>query len=155
MLNHVKALSVLGLAGALSLYASAAWAVIQDHVQVPEAASKQKSAKVVTPAKKDSAANTVSPALIPKASESVSASSWNARDGQTLRHVVEGWAGREGWKVQWLADDLNYAVVGNFGFDGTFHYAIARLAYTYATVERPLLFEFWNANRILVISEKK
>lgn len=79
---------------------------------------------------------------------------WQARDGETLRGVLQRWAAHAGWQLQWQPRGLDYAVVGTWHVDGDFETAVESLAFAYAHVRQPLKFKFWTGNKVLVVTEK-
>lgn len=80
--------------------------------------------------------------------------SWQARDGETLRGMLQRWSAHAGWKLQWQPRSLDYAVVGTWHVAGDFETAVESLAFAYAHVRHPLKFKFWSGNKVLVVTEK-
>lgn len=154
MLGYKKALSAAGLIFGMSVYSGVTWAEPAGEEINLELLPAREIGASAMPATEGAVEN-MPAASVPVVLPSVSGQGWRAGDGQTLRQVVESWGKRANWKVQWLAGDLDYGIGAGFGFKGTFKHAITSLAYTYAGVERPLRFEFWDANRTLVVAEKK
>lgn len=62
---------------------------------------------------------------------------WRAKSGSTLRETVTEWAKTEGWTVEWIPDDLNYAVP-DLRVEGSFEDAIIKVISYYRNAERPL-----------------
>jgi len=80
---------------------------------------------------------------------------WVAKAGSTLRDSVTEWAQKAGWTVRWTQDDLDYPIIGDLTFDGSFENAITGIFRAYEKAARPMLVDGNVQQKLLVISEKK
>ncbi|KAG0189380.1 hypothetical protein DFQ28_003506 [Apophysomyces sp. BC1034] len=79
---------------------------------------------------------------------------WVAKSGSTLRESVRDWAKKAGWELRWMPDDLDYPIIGNLTYDGTFESAITGIFRAYEKAERPMLVDGNPKQKVLVITEK-
>ena len=76
---------------------------------------------------------------------------WSARQGFRLQEVLEAWAACEGWTVQWQTD-RQYVLQASATLQGDFVAAAAELIGAFSRAEPPAFGEFYQANRVLVVT---
>ncbi|MDH0341967.1 toxin co-regulated pilus biosynthesis Q family protein [Chromobacterium haemolyticum] len=80
---------------------------------------------------------------------------WVAKAGSSLRESITKWAEKAGWDVRWVPDDLDYQIIGNLTYEGSFENAITGIFRAYEKAERPMLVDGNPKQKLLVITEKK
>jgi len=80
---------------------------------------------------------------------------WTAAAGSTLRESIFHWAKQAGWVVNWLAEDLDYPIIGNLTYSGSFENAVIWIFGAYEKAERPMFVDGNVMQRMLVVTEKK
>ena len=95
----------------------------------------------------------VTPAIV--AALPLPQSLWIAKAGSTLRESVADWAKCADWVLKWNADDLDYPIIGDLTYQGSFQDAITGVFRAYEKSERPMLVDGSVKQRLLVVTEKK
>lgn len=80
-----------------------------------------------------------------------SAMGWEATAGLRLQQVLDAWAACEGWSVHWQTD-RQYVLEASATFSGDFVTAAAELVGAFGQAEPPAFGEFYQANKVLVIT---
>ncbi len=94
--------------------------------------------------------------LTPASQSSLSSQSrWSARAGSTLHESILAWGQQAGWKIYWRALELDYPILGNLVYEGSFETAISAIFKAHEKAERPLLVDGNSKQKVLVIREKK
>lgn len=75
---------------------------------------------------------------------------WVAKEGLTLREVLEEWAAIEGWKVEW-ATHREYPLKAGVIFRGRFTDVTSAIIRTFAIAAPPPYAKFYFGNKTLVV----
>lgn len=82
------------------------------------------------------------------------ARSWRAMAGSTLRETLNGWAREEGgWGIVWDSD-LEYEIVADHTFTGSFKEAAADLIRAFAKAEPPVYGTIYSNNVIRIVTSQ-
>ncbi len=80
---------------------------------------------------------------------------WVAHTGSTLHESILAWGKQAGWKIYWRASEVDYPILGNLVYEGTFEAAIRAIFSAHEKAERPLLVDGNARQKVLIIREKK
>ena len=75
---------------------------------------------------------------------------WRAKQGQTLRSVLERWAEAAGWSVAWESNHT-YFLQASARFGGSFVEATEDLTSSFEKADPPVFAHFYNGNNVVVI----
>ncbi|WP_171017169.1 type IV secretory system conjugative DNA transfer family protein [Pseudomonas sp. G(2018)] len=105
----------------------------------PSTAASQTKSSLTSPATPPAAVpGGTPPVKFPLAAAPVKALPvWETKDGSTLRETVTQWAKTAGWTVDWMPEDLNYAVP-HLRIEGSFEDAVIKIFSYFQNAERPL-----------------
>src|SRR5260364_311919 len=96
--------------------------------------------------------------LIPIPAQTVSASPsqpvWLAKTGSTLRESVLQWADKAGWQVLWMPEDLDYPIIADLRYEGSFERAVTDLFHAYEKAERPFWVNGNSTQKALMVTER-
>lgn len=76
---------------------------------------------------------------------------WEARAGLRLQEILDAWAACTGWSVHWQTD-RQYVLEASATFRGDFLRAAADLVGAFGRAEPPAFGEFYQANKVLVVT---
>lgn len=79
------------------------------------------------------------------------ANGWEAHQGLRLQEVLTAWAACEGWTVHWQTD-RQYVLAASATIPGDFLTAAADLIGAFGQANPPAFGEFFQANKVLVVS---
>ncbi|WP_324729574.1 TcpQ domain-containing protein [Pseudomonas chlororaphis] len=100
-------------------------------------------ATVVAPAPK-----TLKPVPVPKPI-------WEARVGDSLRKVIEGWSQKAHYQVDWQVEDLDYSIDAPLRFQGTYEEAVASIFQLYEKADRSFDVDGRRSQGRLIVSEDR
>lgn len=80
---------------------------------------------------------------------------WVAQAGSTLHESILAWGQQAGWKIYWRAPEVDYPILGNLVYEGTFETAISAIFNAHEKAERPLWVDGNAKQKVLIIREKK
>jgi len=80
---------------------------------------------------------------------------WVAKAGMSLRDAVSDWAQKAGWQLRWVPDDLDYPIIGDLTYEGSFKDAISGIFNAFDKAPRPMLVDGNPMQKLLVVTEKK
>jgi type IV pili sensor histidine kinase/response regulator len=79
---------------------------------------------------------------------------WTASEGMTLREAVAAWAKQANWSVQWVAEDVDYPILGTLSYIGSFENAVTGIFQAHQKVERPLKVRGNSQQRVIIVTEQ-
>lgn len=79
---------------------------------------------------------------------------WSASEGMTLREAVMAWAKQAHWSVQWVAEDVDYPILGTLSYSGSFENAVTGIFQAHQKVERPLRVRGNSQQRVISVTEQ-
>lgn len=79
---------------------------------------------------------------------------WLAKTGSTLRESITTWADEAGWNVLWMPEDLDYPIIADLRYEGTFEHAVTKIFRAYEESERPFWVDGNATQKALIVTEK-
>ena len=79
---------------------------------------------------------------------------WTASEGMTLREAAVAWAKQANWSVQWMADDVDYPILGTLSYTGSFENAVTGIFQAHQKVDRPLKVRGNSQQRVIIVTEQ-
>lgn len=79
---------------------------------------------------------------------------WSASEGMTMREAVVAWAKQANWSVQWVAEEVDYPILGTLSYTGSFENAVTGIFQAHQKVERPLKVRGNSQQRVIIVTEQ-